>query len=74
LGCFDLSRVPLPAAMIAMAMRGGCGFDLEVFDPGAFPMLSQYIANHAVETSKSMRTGEDARRSDQLSAGDLPFR
>src|SRR6266478_7537313 len=47
LGCFDLSRVPLPAAMIAMATR--CGFCREDFDSvfvfGAFAMLSQYTAN-----------------------------
>jgi hypothetical protein len=30
---------------MAMAIRGGCGFDLEDFDAGAFPMLSQYTAN-----------------------------
>ena len=30
---------------MAMAIRGGCGFDLEGFDASAFPMLSQYTAN-----------------------------
>src|SRR5580658_10322107 len=50
LGCFDLSRVPFPAAMIAMATRGRGGFDAEAFDLvfvavcGAFAMLSQYTA------------------------------
>src|ERR1700686_4365268 len=47
LGCFDLSRVPLPAAMMAIAIRAGPGFDLEGFDARSFPMLSQYTANHA---------------------------
>src|ERR1700675_2310273 len=41
LGCFDLSRVPLPAAMTAMAIRGGCGFDRDL-PSGFFTMLSQY--------------------------------
>src|SRR5450759_372342 len=51
LGCFDLSRVPLPAAMIAMAIRGRCGFDREDFDLvfGVFTMLSQYTANFACQ-------------------------
>src|SRR5258707_1280853 len=44
LGCLDLSRVPLPAAMIAMAICGGCEFGGEDFDLvfGLFTMLSQY--------------------------------
>src|SRR5580704_10450819 len=44
LGCFDLSRVPFPAAMIAMAIRGACGLDGEGLDLifGFFTMLSQY--------------------------------
>jgi hypothetical protein len=33
--------------MMAIAIRAGPGFDLEGFDAGAFPMLSQYTANHA---------------------------
>src|SRR5260370_14242614 len=49
-GCFDLSRVPLPAAIMttAMEIRAGCGveFDLRF----AFAMLSQYTANAVVET------------------------
>src|ERR1700684_1284024 len=54
LGCVDLSRVPLPAAMIAMAIRGALGVDrldgegfglLFVLVRGIFAMLSQYTAN-----------------------------
>src|SRR5580700_8808340 len=62
LGCFDLSRVPLPAAMIAIAIRGGCGFDWEAarlvffFVSGSFAMHSQYTAN-------DVANGRDARRS-----------
>src|SRR5882672_7059777 len=41
LGCFDLSRVPLPAAIIAIAILGGCGFDRDL-PSGFFTMLSQY--------------------------------
>jgi hypothetical protein len=38
--------------MIAMAIRGGCGFDREDFELvfGAFAMLSQYTANPTLET------------------------
>src|SRR5271156_6484313 len=52
LGCFDLSRVPLPAAMIATATRGRGGLKKEGFDLvfvfGGFAMLSQYTANPAI--------------------------
>ena len=52
LGCFDLSRVPLPAAMIAMATRGRCTAGLlgrEDFDFAleGFAMLSQYTATES---------------------------
>src|SRR5208282_3782175 len=48
LGCFDLSRVPLPAAIMAMAICGTCGFcrgDF-VFVSDDLAMLSQYTANN----------------------------
>jgi hypothetical protein len=51
--CFDLSRVPLPADMIAMAIRGCCGLDRKdldlIFVFGVFTMLSQYTAKFTVE-------------------------
>src|SRR5208337_967554 len=51
LGCFDLIRVPLPAAMIAMAMRGGRGVDWEDFGLVfiVFAMLRQYTVKANVE-------------------------
>src|SRR5271157_4864113 len=49
LGCFDLSRVPLPAAIIAMAVRGRCRLGREDLDLvfEAFAMLRQYTARES---------------------------
>src|ERR1035438_539705 len=65
LGCLDLSRVPLPAAIIAMAIRGRCGLDGEDFDLvlETLAMLSQYIVN---ESSLETRLAASPSTPDRL--------
>src|SRR5580658_6859681 len=67
LGCFDLSRVPFPAAMIAMAIRRGCAFDGEDADLvfAALAMLSNI---------SRMRSADESRVASQSTTNGLPVR